>query len=136
MLLHGSCVSRDAAAVLLLGASGAGKSDLVLRLIGRGWVLVADDQVAIEGVAVSAPPALRGMLEYAALGFSRFGGGRGARLVLVVRWRAGRDAVAAGTWAPAAVPRGVAWVRRIAPGMALADAALGCVAQRAGAFAA
>jgi len=54
--------------VLFRGPSGAGKSDLVLRLIGRGWHLVADDQVMLEGTEVSAPPALLGMLEIRGLG--------------------------------------------------------------------
>lgn len=54
--------------MLFRGPSGAGKSDLVLRLIGRGWHLVADDQVMLEGTEVSAPPALLGMLEIRGLG--------------------------------------------------------------------
>lgn len=143
MLLHGSCVSRDAAAVLLLGPPGSGKSDLLLRLIGRGWVLVADDQVRIDGLAASAPPALRGMLEVRGLGvFEGLAVAEGARLALVVELVA-REAVARlpmpHTWAPAGVPRvalhafDAAAPEKVA--MAL-DAALGRVAQRAGAFAA
>ncbi len=34
----------------------------------RGWQLVADDQVMIEGMQLSAPPALCGMLEVRGLG--------------------------------------------------------------------
>lgn len=143
MLLHGSCVSRDAAAVLLLGPPGSGKSDLALRLIGRGWVMVADDQVAIDGVAVSAPPALRGMLEVRGLGiFEGLAVAEGARLALVVELVA-RDAVTRlpvpERWAPAGVPRvALHGFDAAAPDkVALAlDAALGRVAQRAGAFAA
>jgi HPr kinase/phosphorylase len=72
MSVHGSCVALDEEGVLILGPSGSGKSDLVLRLLGRGWTLVADDQVeltAAEGVLhASAPEALRGLLEIRGLG--------------------------------------------------------------------
>lgn len=59
--------------MLLLGPPGAGKSDLLLRLLDRGWALVADDQVRLapagpRGIAASAPPALAGLLEVRGLG--------------------------------------------------------------------
>lgn len=41
--VHASCVAIDGRAVLIEGRSGEGKSDLALRLIDRGAVLVADD---------------------------------------------------------------------------------------------
>ncbi|MDP3418568.1 HPr kinase/phosphorylase [Falsiroseomonas sp.] len=72
MSLHGSCVALDEEGVLILGPSGSGKSDLVLRLLGRGWMLVADDQVELvaegEALRASAPAPLRGMLEIRGLG--------------------------------------------------------------------
>ncbi|MFZ4406720.1 MAG: HPr kinase/phosphorylase [Paracraurococcus sp.] len=75
MLLHASSVAREGEAVLLLGPPGSGKSDLVLRLIDRGWRLVADDQVdvvAAAGILHAAPPlALHGMLEVRGLGIFR-----------------------------------------------------------------
>ena len=46
--LHATCVQIGATGVLLLGPSGSGKSDLALRLIDGGALLVADDQVHIE----------------------------------------------------------------------------------------
>lgn len=72
-LMHGSCAARDGAAVLVLGPPGSGKSDLVLRLLGRGFTLVADDQVRVspDGLA-SAPDALAGLLETRGLGITRF----------------------------------------------------------------
>lgn len=75
MLLHGSCVARAKVAVLLLGPAGSGKSDLALRLIDRGWLLVADDQVLmaeVDGMLYpGGPPPLRGLLEIRGVGLVR-----------------------------------------------------------------
>jgi HPr kinase/phosphorylase len=71
MLIHGSCAAQEGHAVLILGPPGAGKSDLVLRLLGRGWTLVADDQVEVAASSppLASPPApLAGMLEVHGLG--------------------------------------------------------------------
>ena len=72
MLLHGSCAALEGEAVLFLAPPGGGKSDLLLRLIERGWRLVADDQVALgvgpEVAMAAPPPALAGMLEVRGLG--------------------------------------------------------------------
>ncbi|WP_240654750.1 HPr kinase/phosphorylase [Rhodovarius crocodyli] len=72
MRLHASCVSLRGAAVLLLGAPGAGKSSLALRLMGNGWSLVADDRVVLEareGALYAAAPAEgAGLLEIRGLG--------------------------------------------------------------------
>jgi HPr kinase/phosphorylase len=84
MRLHGSCAARGEAGVLLIGAPGSGKSDLVLRLIDRGFVLVADDQLDIEGGAASAPEALAGLIEVRGLGILRVPYLARARLALVV----------------------------------------------------
>jgi hypothetical protein len=60
------------AGVLLIGDSGSGKSDLALRLIGRGAQLVADDrtELYIRGgrVMARAPRPLAGLLEVRGLG--------------------------------------------------------------------
>lgn len=72
MLLHASCVGIADRAVLIVGASGAGKSDLALRLIDRGAVLVSDDQVRLSsGNAVllaEAPLTIAGKIEVRGLG--------------------------------------------------------------------
>lgn len=129
--------------MLLLGPPGSGKSDLLLRLIGRGWALVADDQVVLDGLAVGAPAALRGMIEVRGLGiFEGLAVAEGARLALAVEL-VGREGVARlplpARWAPAGVPlvalHGFDGSACDKVGFAL-DAALGRVAQRAGAFAA
>lgn len=81
--MHGSCASRNGQAVLLIGPPGAGKSDLVLRLLGRGFDLVADDQVHITDGQVTAPAALLGLLEVRGLGIMRLPSVASARLALV-----------------------------------------------------
>jgi len=70
--LHGTVVTRHGTGVLLIGSSGSGKSDLALRLIGRGAQLVADDQVLVEardGLVYATPPArLAGLMEVRGIG--------------------------------------------------------------------
>jgi energy-coupling factor transporter ATP-binding protein EcfA2 len=143
MLIHGSCVARAGAAVLVLGPPGSGKSDLALRLIGRGFTLVADDQVLVDGRAASAPAALRGLLEVRGLGiFEGLPVAEGAALALAVDLVPAEGVVRLpmpAAWGDAGVPRialhgfeasacdKLAWAL---------DAALGRRAQRAGAFAA
>ena len=56
---------------MLLGPSGSGKSDLLLRLVDRGFTLVADDQVIVEEGVARAPSALAGQLEVRGLGIVR-----------------------------------------------------------------
>jgi HPr kinase/phosphorylase len=81
---HGSCVARDGAGVLLLGPSGSGKSDLTLRLLGRGFGLVADDQVDVIDGFARPPTALAGLLEVRGLGIVRLPYAAVVKLNLVV----------------------------------------------------
>ena len=85
MQMHGSCAARAEAGVLLLGPPGSGKSDLVLRLLDRGFALVADDRVESTTFG-SAPSALAGLLEVRGLGIVRLPYLSSCRLALVVRW--------------------------------------------------
>lgn len=75
MLLHASCVSYDSKAILITGQSGTGKSDLSLRLIYEGALLVADDQTQLrveqDQLMASAPPNLAGLLEVRQVGIVR-----------------------------------------------------------------
>ncbi|HEY0622689.1 aldolase [Sphingomonas sp.] len=70
--LHASCVAIDGRAVLIEGRSGEGKSDLALRLIDRGAVLVSDDYTVCartDGVLLgSAPANIAGKIEVRGIG--------------------------------------------------------------------
>ena len=67
VLVHASCVDIAGAGVLLVGASGAGKSDLALRLIVEGAWLVSDDQTVLDADGARwvarAPETIAGLLE-------------------------------------------------------------------------
>jgi HPr kinase/phosphorylase len=84
LTMHGSSAAYRGHAVLLLGRPGAGKSDLLLRLVDRGFVLVADDQVIIEAGHASPPAALAGLIEIRGLGLLRMAHVAPIPLVLVV----------------------------------------------------
>ena len=68
----------------MIGPPGSGKSDLILRLLGRGFTLVADDQVRVADGMASAPPSLAGLLETRGLGITRLPYDGSARIALVV----------------------------------------------------
>jgi HPr kinase/phosphorylase len=82
--MHGSCASRTGDGVLLIGAPGTGKSDLLLRLLARGFDLVADDAVDISDGIARPVAALAGLLEVAGLGIVRLPYVKSARLALAV----------------------------------------------------
>jgi HPr kinase/phosphorylase len=84
MQIHASCAARDGAGVLLLGPPGSGKSDLALRLLDRGFMLVADDRVEVEDGVARPPPQLAGLLEVRGLGILRLPHVPSARLALAV----------------------------------------------------
>jgi serine kinase of HPr protein (carbohydrate metabolism regulator) len=70
--VHASTVASEGRAVLITGPSGSGKSDLALRLLDRGFVLVSDDQTIVrrqgEQLLASAPPNIAGKLEIRGIG--------------------------------------------------------------------
>ena len=138
MQLAASCAAREGCGVVLLGPPGSGKSDLVLRLIGHGFTLVADDQVEIRDGLAYPPARLAGLLEVRGLGILRMAHidgvavalavelGRGERLPHPARHPALHVPLVAVDPACASAPARV--------GLAL-DCALGRVSQVAGAFA-
>ena len=58
--------------MLITGRSGSGKSDLTLRLLDRGFVLVSDDQTIVkrdgDRLVASPPPNIAGKLEIRGIG--------------------------------------------------------------------
>lgn len=70
--LHASAVALEGRGLLILGASGAGKSGLALRLMALGACLVADDRVTLRLVGAdlyaAAPAALSGLIEARGVG--------------------------------------------------------------------
>lgn len=71
-VIHANCVALNGRGLLILGASGAGKSSLSLELMSRGFELVADDKTCLEvrdgKVFANAPDALRGLIEARGIG--------------------------------------------------------------------
>ena len=74
--IHATSIAIGGRAVLLCGRSGSGKSDLGLRLIDRGALLVSDDYTYVrrsEGrLLASAPETIRGRMEVRGVGLVAF----------------------------------------------------------------
>lgn len=74
--VHASCVARGGSAVLLAGASGRGKSDLALRLMDRGAMLVSDDYTDVRNdggrLIARAPDRIAGQMEVRGIGLVSF----------------------------------------------------------------
>jgi HPr kinase/phosphorylase len=137
--MHGSCVAKDGDAILVLGPPGSGKSDLALRLLARGFELVADDQVDIADGIASCPAELAGLLEARGLGIVRLPYRTQARLALIVELDGRADRMPLPRQHPELrlpIVRIDATAASAPDKVALAlDCALGRVSQVAGAFA-
>lgn len=72
MNIHASCVAYQGNGLLILGASGAGKSSLALQMIALGADLVADDRTDLavldHHLIASAPAPLVGLIEARGIG--------------------------------------------------------------------
>lgn len=86
--LHASCVAIGDCAVLIEGRSGAGKSDLALRLIDRGARLVSDDYTLIvrqgKKLVASPPATIAGKIEVRGLGIVPMAHVSGVAVALLV----------------------------------------------------
>jgi len=87
--IHASCIAVGKQGVLLLGDSGAGKSDLALRLIDDGAMLVSDDRTELyvsRGMLhARAPKSIAGLLEVRGLGIVALPFAKSAPLGLAVK---------------------------------------------------
>ncbi|CAA7623393.1 HPr kinase/phosphorylase [Magnetospirillum sp. SS-4] len=88
LLVHATTVEIAGQGVMIRGPSGGGKSDLALRLIDGGAVLVADDQTRLstqgDRIVARAPDAIAGLLEIRGLGIVSVPHRAWAPLALVV----------------------------------------------------
>lgn len=86
--LHACCVAKEGRAILISGRSGSGKSDLALRLIDRGALLVSDDYTIVRRVddrlLAAAPPNIEGKIEVRGLGILQFDTARDLPVALLV----------------------------------------------------
>lgn len=87
--IHASAVAIGDRAVLIEGPSGSGKSDLALRLIDRGAVLISDDYTLVRRqdgrLTAWAPGSIAGRIEIRGLGIRRMDHRDGVEVALVVR---------------------------------------------------
>ncbi len=99
MIAHAGCVAQWTArgwrGVLIQGPSGSGKSDLALRLLGRGFRLVSDDRTRLWRSAgrlfAACPEAIAGLIEVRGLGVVAEAPLALAEVVLAVRCEAPLD---------------------------------------------
>ena len=87
--LHATSVAIDGRAVVLEGPSGSGKSDLALRLIDRGAVLISDDVTLLVrrggGLIARAPGTIMGQMEVRGVGVVRMAQVQDVPLGMIVR---------------------------------------------------
>ena len=101
MILHAGLIAARAGgdwrAALIMGSSGAGKSDVMLRCLDLGLRLVADDRTLVwtsgERLFGRAPDPLRGLIELRGLGVVRERFLPFAEAVLLIHCRSDEAAV-------------------------------------------
>jgi serine kinase of HPr protein (carbohydrate metabolism regulator) len=86
--LHATCIAICDSAIIIVGRSGTGKSDLALRLIDRGAILVSDDSTQLvrrgDHVIASAPDTIRGKIEMFGVGIIALQDRQDVRVRLIV----------------------------------------------------
>ena len=89
-MIHGTAISIGGHAVLIMGESGSGKSDLALRLIDRGAILISDDVVFVEtrdnAAILTLAPNIAGKIEVRGVGISNVDFITSAPLRLVIEF--------------------------------------------------
>jgi len=89
-MVHGTAISIGGHAVLIMGESGSGKSDLALRLIDRGAILISDDVVFLEtrdnAPILTVAPNIAGKIEVRGVGISSVDFLASAPLRLIVQF--------------------------------------------------
>ena len=87
-IVHASCVAIGGRGVLIAGRSGSGKSDLSLRLIDRGAILVSDDYTLAANdrgrLIASAPDTIAGKIEVRGIGLIELEAASGVPICLLV----------------------------------------------------
>lgn len=87
-LLHATTIVIDGRGVMIEGLPGVGKSDLALRLIDRGALLVSDDYTLVvrrDGSAIATPaPNIAGKIEVRGIGIVEMAHTEEAPIALVV----------------------------------------------------
>lgn len=87
--VHATCVAIAGHAVLIEGPSGSGKSDLALRLIDRGALLVSDDYTELtnagDQLIASAPMTIAGRIEVRGIGIIALPPAPPCPIALVIR---------------------------------------------------
>jgi HPr kinase/phosphorylase len=89
-MIHGTAISIGGHGVLIMGESGSGKSDLALRLIDRGAILISDDVVFLEthenAPILTVAPNIAGKIEVRGVGISNVDFIASAPLRLVIEF--------------------------------------------------
>jgi serine kinase of HPr protein (carbohydrate metabolism regulator) len=89
-MVHGTAISIGGHGVLIMGESGSGKSDLALRLIDRGAILISDDVVFLEtrdnAPILTVAPNIAGKMEVRGVGISNVDFIASAPLRLVIEF--------------------------------------------------
>ena len=86
--LHATCVCVQDRGILILGASGSGKSSLALQLMALGARLVSDDRTILTpadaAVIATAPAPIAGLIEARGVGLIKVDAASSAKVALVV----------------------------------------------------
>lgn len=86
--VHATCIAIDGRGILILGASGSGKSSLALQIMAYGAELVSDDRTLLipgaDGLYAACPDAISGVIEARGIGLLNAHCRDRARLELVI----------------------------------------------------